>query len=357
VTLQWTYPLVALTAFGLTLAGVPLAVKLAWRWNIIDYPGPRKLHGKPIPRLGGLAIFGAMILTLGFFLNGPIAREGVAILGAGSLIAIVGFLDDMGRLHSQVKLFFAMPLAALILMAAGIRAEVTPWPWLNVGITLLWVVGIICAFNLLDGMDGLAAGVSAIAALYFLILATLGHQPLTGLLAAAALGTSVGFLVYNFHPARIFMGDGGAMFLGFLMATLGLKIRVPDVPASVHWMLPVLVLGVPIFDTTLVTISRLGRGLIPFASPGKDHTFHRLHQLGWRQRRIVFLLYSVSGLFGAIAVGLVVLQIPLVGWIVTAVSLILVGVGAIVLFERLPFEPQAGVQWREVWKVPMSRLR
>jgi UDP-GlcNAc:undecaprenyl-phosphate GlcNAc-1-phosphate transferase len=357
VTLPWTCPLVALTALGLTLAGVPLAARLARRWNAIDYPGPRKLHVKPTPRLGGLAIFGAAILTLGFFLDGPVLWEGLAILGAGSLIALVGFLDDMGQIHSQVKLFFAMPLAALILMAAGIWAEVTPWTWFNVGITFLWVIGIICAFNLLDGMDGLAAGVSSIAALHFLILATLGHQSLTGLLAAAALGTSVGFLVYNFHPARIFMGDGGAMFLGFLMATLGLKIRVPDAPASVHWMLPVLVLGVPIFDTTLVTISRLRRGLIPFASPGKDHTFHRLHQLGWRQRWIVFLLYGVSGLFGAIAVGLVAFHPPWVAWVATVVGLTLAGGVAIALFERLPFEPQAGVRWREVWKTGVALLR
>lgn len=348
---SWTWPLAALTALGLTLAGVPLAARLARRWNAIDQPGPRKIHTRPVPRLGGLAILGAAALTLGFFLESKTIREGLAILSAGTLVAVVGFFDDMGRLHSQVKLFFAMPLAGWVLITAGIYAAVTPWTAVNYGITLLWVVGVICAFNLLDGMDGLAAGVAAVAALGFLGLAALGHQTLVGLLAAITLGVSLGFLVYNFHPARIFMGDGGAMFVGLLMATLGLKVRVPDVPAAVQWILPVVVLGVPIFDTTLVTVSRLRRGLIPFASPGKDHTFHRLHQLGWRQRWIVLLFYGFGMLFGAIAVGLAILRVPLAGWVITATVLTLAGIGAIILFERLPFERQAGVPWRAVRKI------
>jgi len=351
--LAWTYPLVALTAFGLTLVSVPLAARLARQWNAIDWPGPRKFHAKPIPRLGGLAIFGAVILTLSPFLEGPVVREGLAILGAGSLIAIVGFLDDMGRLHSQVKLFFAMPLAALILMAAGIRAEVTPWPWLNVGITLLWVVGIICAFNLLDNMDGLTAGVSAVAAVFFTVFAVLWSQSLVGLLGAAALGVSVGFLVYNFHPARIFMGDGGAMFLGFLMATLGLKLRPIGIPSGVSWMVPVLVLGVPIFDTTLVTVSRTRRGLIPFMSPGKDHLSHRLYRLGLDPRQVAWIHYGLSGVLGLTALGLVALRVPAWGWGLVAVGLAAAGIIAIPALERVPFEPQAGVQWREL----MSRLR
>jgi UDP-GlcNAc:undecaprenyl-phosphate GlcNAc-1-phosphate transferase len=355
--LVWTYPLVALTALGLTLGGVPLAARLARRWNAIDWPGPRKFHTRPIPRLGGLAIFGAAILTLGFFLDGPVLREGLAILGAGSLIALVGFLDDMGRLHSQVKLFFAMPLAALILMAAGIRAEVTPWAWFNVGITLLWVVGIICAFNLLDNMDGLTAGVSAVTAAFFTALAVLGGQSLVGLLGAAVLGVSVGFLVYNFHPARIFMGDGGAMFLGFMMATLGLKLRPLETPSGVSWMVPVLALGVPIFDTTLVTVSRIRRGLVPFMSPGKDHLSHRLHRLGLDPAQVAWIHYGLSGMLGLTALGLVIFRVPAWGWWLVAIGLAAAGIGAITALERVPFEPQAGVRWREVWKVPMSRLR
>jgi UDP-GlcNAc:undecaprenyl-phosphate GlcNAc-1-phosphate transferase len=347
--------LVALIAFGLTLAGVPLAARLAQRWNAIDYPGPRKLHARPVPRLGGLAILGAAILTVGFFVDGPVLREGLAILGAGGLVAFVGFLDDMGRLGSQVKLFFAMPVAALILVAAGIRAEVTPWLLLNVGITFFWVVGIICAFNLLDGMDGLAAGISAIASLHFLILAALGHQMFVALLASAVLGISLGFLPHNFHPAKVFMGDGGAMFLGLMMATLGLKIRVSDQVAWAQLILPVLVLGVPIFDTALVIISRLRRGLIPFASPGKDHTFHRLHELGWDQRRVVFLLYGTGALLGALAVGLVAVRASLAVWALTAAFLTMVGMNAVILFERLPFERQEGVKWSALLELAVGQ--
>ncbi|GBC84979.1 putative undecaprenyl-phosphate N-acetylglucosaminyl 1-phosphate transferase [bacterium HR11] len=347
----WTWPLAAVTAFGLTLAGVPLAAWLARRWNAIDLPGPRKFHTKPIPRLGGLAIFGAVIVTLGFFIDSRVVREGWAILGAGSLIAIVGFLDDMGRLHSQVKLFFAMPLSALLLIAAGIRAQVFPQEWLNVAITLLWVVGITCAFNLLDNMDGLTAGVSAIAAVFFTTLALLSGQRLVSLLGAATLGVSVGFLVYNFHPARIFMGDGGAMFLGFLMATLGLKIRLPQTPPEVSWMVPVLILGVPIFDTTLVTVSRLRRGLIPFMSPGKDHLSHRLHRLGRHPRQVALIHYGLSGLLGATALGLELLRVPVWGWGLGAIILATAAIAAIIALERVPFERQAGVPWRAVKQI------
>ncbi|MCS7312468.1 MAG: undecaprenyl/decaprenyl-phosphate alpha-N-acetylglucosaminyl 1-phosphate transferase [Acidobacteria bacterium] len=244
----------------------------------------------------------------------------------------------------------------MVLIGAGIYAEVTPWTAVNYAITLLWVIGIICAFNLLDGMDGLAAGISAIGAFYFLVLAALSRQTLTGLLAATALGASLGFLVYNFHPARIFMGDGGAMFLGLLMATLGLKIRISDAPASVDWLLPILVLGVPIFDTTLVTVSRLRRGLVPFASPGKDHTFHRLQRLGYRQRWIVLLLYGFGMLFGSIALSLVVFRVPLLGWVVMAGVLTLAAIGTIVLFEHIPFERQEGVPWRTVRRLMTRSL-
>jgi UDP-GlcNAc:undecaprenyl-phosphate GlcNAc-1-phosphate transferase len=248
-----------------------------------------------------------------------------------------------------------MPLAGVILLAAGIRANVTTSEWLNSAITIAWVVGVSAAFNLLDGMDGLAAGVTAIAACWFVVLASLDGQRLVGLLAAVVLGVSVGFLVYNWHPARVFMGDGGATFLGFMMATLGLKLRVPEVPEPVRWLVPVLVLGVPIFDTMLVIVSRLRRGLVPFASPGKDHTFHRLRELGWDQRRVIWTFYGVSACLGAVAVGLVTLRASQVEWVAAAVVLGVIGVGCMAWFERLPFERQReitfGAMWNEVRRV------
>lgn len=261
----------------------------------------------------------------------------------------------MSRVHSQVKLFFGMPLSALILMAAGIQAHVVPWDWMNIVLTVLWVVGIICALNLLDGMDGLAAGVSAVAAFFFSVLAGMSGQYVVGMLAAATLGVSLGFLVYNCHPARIFMGDGGAMFLGCMMAVLGLKIRVSGIPAEVSWAAPVLILGVPIFDTTLVTVSRIRRGLVPFLSPGKDHLFHRLHYLGWHAWSVVLVLYALSALLGCIALALVALRAPLWSWVSVGAILAATAVAAIIGLERVPFERQTGVGWP--WRERAAAVR
>jgi UDP-GlcNAc:undecaprenyl-phosphate GlcNAc-1-phosphate transferase len=348
VTTEWILALFA--GFVLTVAGTPLAAMVAWRVNAIDYPAARKIHGRPTPRLGGLAILASLIVVVVGLLKGDVWRQALAIVGAGGLVATAGFLDDMGRVHSQVKLVCAMPLAGLILLTAGIRANVTTSEWLNSAITIAWVVGVSAAFNLLDGMDGLAAGVTAIAACWFVVLASLDGQRLVGLLGAVVLGVSVGFLVYNWHPARVFMGDGGATFLGFMMATLGLKLRVAEVPEPVRWLVPVLVLGVPIFDTMLVIVSRLRRGLVPFASPGKDHTFHRLRELGWDQRRVIWRFYCVSACLGAVAVGLVTLRASQVVWVAAAVVLGVIGVVGMAWFERLPFERQRGITWGAMWK-------
>ena len=163
------------------------------------------------------------------------------------------------------------------------------------------MVGITAAYNIFDHMDGLASGVTAIASLFFTLLAVRDGQVLVATFGAALLGGSLGFLIWNFNPAKIFMGDGGAMFLGFMVATLGLKLRLHNVPESTSWMIPVLLLIVPIFDTTLVSISRTRRGLIPFASPGKDHTAHRLANVGLGQRGAVLTLYAVGAVSGLLA--------------------------------------------------------
>ena len=187
-----------------------------------------------------------------------------------------------------------MPLAALFLYASGIRAqfftEFVPGITgvvLDGCLTFVWVVGITASFSILDHMDGLCAGIAAVAAGFFTLSATLNGQTMVRTLGAAALGAALGFLRWNFNPAKIFMGDGGAMFLGFLMATLGLKIRPEGSHFPATWLVPVLILGVPIFDTTLVSISRARRGLLPFTSPGKDHTAHRLSNIGLGHRGAV----------------------------------------------------------------------
>src|SRR2546423_13059226 len=201
-----------------------------------------------------------------------------------------------------------MPIAAGILLASGVHAQVFEFLipghagyLADAALTIFWVVGITASFSILDHMDGLCAGVAAMASVFFAMLAYLNGQALVSTLAAAVLGAAAGFLRWNFKPAKIFMGDGGAMFLGFLMATLGLKLRLSQANHLSAALVPALILGVAIFDTTLVSISRSRRGLLPFAAPGKDHVAHRLANLGLGQRGAVVTSYLLGALGGGLA--------------------------------------------------------
>jgi UDP-GlcNAc:undecaprenyl-phosphate/decaprenyl-phosphate GlcNAc-1-phosphate transferase len=318
---------------------------LALRFGMVDLPGPRKVHLQPIPLLGGLAMYAGVVLGVLLLFNGPARAQVEGILLGATLIAAVGILDDRGWLHHQVKLFIGMPLAAAILLFSGVRAQVfstlvggRTGDVLDAVLTVVWVVGITASFSILDHMDGLCAGVAAMASAFFALLAYLNGQTLVTVLAAAVLGAAAGFLRWNFKPAKIFMGDGGAMFLGFLMATLGLKLRLGNPNMLSAWVVPVLVLGATIFDTTLVTISRSRRGLLPFATPGKDHAAHRLANLGLGQRGAVLAMYIVGLVFGTVA--LLVSYLPIGFSLVTlAVAVILVCAG-IAFLERAPYERQ-----------------
>jgi UDP-GlcNAc:undecaprenyl-phosphate GlcNAc-1-phosphate transferase len=330
---------IALVA-SLTLT-VPVR-RLALQVGLVDQPTPRKIHLAPVPLLGGLAIYCGVVLALLVTLHGHMESQTVAILAGATLLGAVGLLDDGGLLHHQVKLFIAMPASAAVLILSGIRANVfTPLvpkygPALDVVLTLFWVVGITAAFSILDHMDGLCAGVAAIAAAYFTLFAVLNGQTAVRVLAAATLGAAVGFLRWNFNPAKIFMGDAGAMFLGFLMATLGLKLRLEQLPNSTAWMVPVLVLLAPMFDTFLVTISRSRRGMLPFATPGKDHTAHRLSHMGWGQRRSVMAMYALGAFGGGLAVAVTRIPQAAAWFLIAAVAVgALVGVAA---FEMASFE-------------------
>jgi len=188
-------------------------------------------------------------------------------------------------------------------------------------------------------MDGLCAGVAATASIFFALLAYLNGQTLVTTLAAAVLGASTGFLRWNFKPAKIFMGDGGAMFLGFLMATLGLKLRLEHANHISAWLAPLLILGVTIFDTTLVTISRSRRGLLPFATPGKDHVAHRLANLGLGQRGAVITMYLLGLLSGAAAV--LVSYLPPLASILLALLAFATVLAGVIFLERAPYERQA----------------
>jgi UDP-GlcNAc:undecaprenyl-phosphate/decaprenyl-phosphate GlcNAc-1-phosphate transferase len=338
----WIAFLVALLAsFGLTW---PIR-RLAFRMGMVDYPGPRKVHLKPMPMLGGVAIYTAFVLGVVITMRLNTRGEILAILAGATLLALTGILDDSGKLHHQIKLFVSMPLTACILVASGIHAQVFSklltgriGSLLDIGLTILWVVGITASFSILDHMDGLCAGVAAIAAAFFVIAAGLYGQTMVRTLAAASFGAALGFLRWNFSPARIFMGDGGAMLLGFLMATLSLKLRLPPGNSAADWLLPVLILGVPIFDTTLIIISRSRRGLLPFASPGKDHTAHRISNLGLGNKRAVLLIYLFECIFGAL--GLLVAYLPSRDGYGVAACALLLAVFALFVLEKSPYEHQ-----------------
>lgn len=342
-----------LIAFGVALlASLGLTVpvrRLALRFGMVDHPGPRKVHINPMPLLGGVAIYLGFVLAILLTLHRVPQQQIAGILAGATLLAAVGFLDDGGLLHHQVKLFVGMPAAALFLLASGIRAQFfSAFVPGATGVALdgcfmvLWVVGITASFSILDHMDGLCAGVAAVAAAFFTLSASLNGQTLVRTLGAAALGAALGFLRWNFKPAKIFMGDGGAMFLGFLMATLGLKIRPEGVAFPVTWLVPVLILGVPIFDTTLVSISRARRGLLPFTSPGKDHTAHRLSNLGLGQRGAVLALYGLGAFFGGLA--LLIPSLAAETAYMLAGILIVCGLIAVLLLESAPYERQGKLQ-------------
>src|SRR5882724_11449780 len=323
--------LVALFA-SLVLA-VPVRA-LALRVGMVDLPGPRKVHLQPIPLLGGLAIYGGVLLGVYSLFQGEARAQISGILAGATLIAAVGILDDRGWLHHQVKLFIGMPLEAGILLSSGIHAQVFSvlvggriGEVLDALLSVVWVVGITASFSILDHMDGLCAGIAAMASMFFAMLAYLNGQTLVSVLAAAVLGAAAGFLRWNSKPAKIFMGDGGAMFLGFLMATLGLKLRLDHANHLSGWLAPLLILGVTIFDTTLVTISRSRRGLLPFTTPGKDHAAHRLANLGWGQRGAVLALYSLGALTGGLAVLVAYLsETAAIGVAIITVVLVFLGV-------------------------------
>ncbi len=257
-----------------------------------------------MPLLGGLAIVGGALLAfiiLWIALPRSVqAPEVVGVLVASIIVALTGLLDDRRQLPAYVKLA-GQVLGFLIVIYFGVQVRLPIPDWINYLLTFVWLIGISNAMNFMDNMDGLTAGVSAVAASFILLLATLNNQYLVAALSAGILGATLGFLRYNFKPARIFMGDAGSLFLGFLLAVLCIQLRFPENVNFVTWMVPVFIMGLPIFDTTLVVISRLRRGVNPLTTAGKDHVSHRIVRRGFGEREAVLVLYLVGGAFGMAA--------------------------------------------------------
>ncbi len=293
-----TFPIIFLLALTITGFSTPWVRRAAIALGFVDEPARRKLHSTPMPLMGGVAIVSGFVVALLFF-YGTLPRTITAVLLASTFIAIIGLLDDRYDLPAWMKFLAEIGVVAL-LIAFNMGVKLPLPTILNYFITLVWIVGITNAINFLDNMDGLSAGLSAVSAAFILLLGSEGGQFLVSTLAAAVLGACLGFLRYNFKPAKIFMGDVGALFLGFLLAVTSLQLRFPENLNTVTWMVPIFIMAVPIFDMSLVVFSRSRRGLNPMTTPGKDHTSHRLVELGFSQREAVLILYLVAGCLGMI---------------------------------------------------------
>ena len=291
---------ILLVGFAASLGFTPVSRRIAMRLGVVDKPNHRKIHQDNKPLMGGLAIYGALLLSLLLFSPPQHLKELGAILAGSAFLAVVGLLDDRYNLGIRIRLV-AMIAAALGLVASGVSIQLFQTPWIDIPLTVLWVVAIVNATNFMDNMDGLTAGLTGIAALYFVIIAFSQGLTLVTSLAAALAGSAVGFLIYNFNPASVFMGDMGALVLGFILAVLGIKLKFGVQPLNVTWMIPILVLALPIFDITLVVVTRLLEGRSP-GEAGKDHTSHRLMSIGFSQRQTLFILYGMCIIFGFIGV-------------------------------------------------------
>jgi len=330
-----TVVLIFAGALAFAIGGTPLAQRAAWRTGMTDAPAERKLHQRPTPLLGGLAIYVAAVAALLLFGDRAEVTQLAGILIAATLVSFLGLWDDRRPLRPAVKL--AGQLAAVgLLVVTGVRVQCCGDAAVDLAVTVLWVVAITNALNFMDNMDGLAGGVAAIAAAYIMLLALVNGQQLVAPLAAAVLGACVGFLLYNFNPARIFMGDGGSLFLGLVLAALAIKLRFPGQPVAATWMVPVLVLAVPLFDLALVVVSRVRRRVNPFTTAGMDHLSHRLVALGLTHRESALAIYLLACAAGGLAFFVSVADIA-TSWLVVS------GTAALGLFGlwRLEFASDA----------------
>lgn len=291
------YFLALVVAFVATALLTPVAAWSARRFGIIDHPREDRFHETPTPHLGGLAVAVGLAGVGGFAVGA--SGQLLTILGSALAVSMVGLLDDWRVMRPIVKLIVEMG-AGTALWLAGVSAGLFHVPVLDLALTILWVVAVTNALNLLDNMDGLSSGVAAIAALTFFVIAAQRGDFLVASFAAAVAGASLGFLAHNFPPAKVFLGDGGSLLLGFLLAALALKLDLVGEGGLTRAVIPGLILGVPIFDTALVVLARL-REHRPIYLGGTDHTSHRLAARGHSGRRVALALYASQAVCCAVA--------------------------------------------------------
>ncbi|MBQ2650913.1 MAG: undecaprenyl/decaprenyl-phosphate alpha-N-acetylglucosaminyl 1-phosphate transferase [Clostridia bacterium] len=295
------------TALGIAFALTPVVKSFAFKIGAVDVPKDnRRMHKTPIPRVGGLAIYLGFLVSVLIF--GNMTAELQAILLGSVVLILLGVVDDVVALSPKIK-FVGQIAAAGIVMLADVRIEVLSNPfggelfnlgWLSYPITLVWIVGMINAVNFIDGLDGLACGVSSIASLTVFTIALLVSEPYVAIIMAALTGACFGFLPYNMNPAKIFMGDTGSMFLGYMLAVMSIN-GLFKLYAVISFVVPFLILGLPIFDTAFAIVRRLLKGQSPLQAD-RGHIHHRLVDLGFDQKQSVAILYAVSVVLGLAAV-------------------------------------------------------
>lgn len=300
-----------IVAFSIALAVAyfitPRVMELAIKLGALDAPDERKVHKGMIPRMGGLAIYAAFVLAV--LASMHINREIMGLLVGGTVILIVGIIDDLKPLPAKVKLLGQI-VAASVLVMFDIRIEWLTNPfgemlyvdYLAIPLTILWVVSLTNTVNLIDGLDGLAAGVSTIASVTILLVALQQNFWTVAILTAALAGSALGFLQHNFNPAKIFMGDTGSMFLGYMLAAISILGAVKSA-ATIALIVPIVALGLPILDTAFAIIRRYMSGK-PIFKPDKGHLHHRLLEMGLTQKQAVLLMYVMSGCLGLSAIAL-----------------------------------------------------
>ncbi|MGJ7035668.1 glycosyltransferase family 4 protein [Anoxybacillus eryuanensis] len=295
-----------LLCFVVAVLITPVVKWLAFRVGATDKPNQRKVHQKIMPRLGGLAIFISFIV--GYFVLNPASPYATAIVIGATIIVLTGVLDDIYELSPKWKLLGQI-IAAIVVIYGGIRIDFINLPFgghlefglLSIPITMLWIIGITNAINLIDGLDGLAAGVSSIALVTIAgMAATMGNTYVFVFsMSLLLLGSTLGFLLYNFHPAKIFMGDTGALFLGYMISVLSL-LGFKNVTVF-SLIIPILILGVPISDTLFAIVRRIVNKQ-PLSAPDKSHLHHCLLRLGYSHRQTVLIIYGMAAMFGVSAV-------------------------------------------------------
>jgi UDP-GlcNAc:undecaprenyl-phosphate GlcNAc-1-phosphate transferase len=307
VLIMQTYIVAFTIALAVAYFATPRVKDFAIKVGALDAPDDRKVHTKPIPRMGGLAIYAAFVLAV--LASMYVSREVMGLLVGGTVILIVGIIDDLKPLPARVKLLGQI-IAAVVLVMFDIKIEWLTNPfgemiyveYLAIPLTILWVVGLTNTVNLIDGLDGLAAGVSTIASVTILLVALQQNFWTVAVLTAALAGSALGFLQHNFNPAKIFMGDTGSMFLGYMLAAISILGTVKSA-ATIALIVPIVALGLPILDTAFAIIRRYMSGR-PIFKPDKGHLHHRLLEMGLTQKQAVLLMYVMSGCLGLSAIAL-----------------------------------------------------